>query len=40
MAQGDRRDKTDFLRLLIEDEWNRRAKEADEIRKPGEEVRA
>ncbi len=24
MAKSDRRDKTDFLRLLIEDEWNRR----------------
>ena len=24
MASADRRDKTDFLRLLIEDEWHRR----------------
>ncbi|HLJ17962.1 MAG TPA: hypothetical protein VKV15_25925 [Bryobacteraceae bacterium] len=24
MAQADRRDRTDFLRLLVEDEWMRR----------------
>jgi predicted transcriptional regulator len=24
LAKADRRDKTDFIRLLIEDEWNRR----------------
>jgi hypothetical protein len=30
MARADRRDKTDFLRLLIEDEWQRRRNGAPE----------
>jgi len=29
MAARDRRDKTDFLRLLIEDEWKRRTSADD-----------
>ena len=41
MAKSDRREKTDFIRLLIEDEWNRRTKHAPaEDRKAADEVRA